>query len=131
MKNVVTCFTRCKMYQFLPGSWDFACLLVGYLFVTRWLLIHALLQLFDAASHEVPSYRRHWLEKNSGILPERWYFFLHLWSICQMFIGLLFITEPCINNVQICKHKYGFCLDCSTWFYSFFWSISLCYNIKY
>ena len=59
MKNVVTCFTRCKMYQFLPASWDFAWLLVGYLLVTRWLLIHALLQLFDAAAHEVPSYRRH------------------------------------------------------------------------
>ena len=55
MKNVVTCFTRCKMYQFLPGSWDFAWLLVGYLLVTCWLLVRALLQLFDVASHEVPS----------------------------------------------------------------------------
>ena len=35
MKNVVTRVTRCKMHQFLTGSWNFAWLLVGYLLVTR------------------------------------------------------------------------------------------------
>ena len=32
-----------------------AWLLVGYSLVTRWLLVQSLLQLFDAASHEVPN----------------------------------------------------------------------------
>ena len=52
--NVVTRVTCCKMNQcpnFLPG----ARILYGYSLVTRWLLIHALLQLLDAASHEVPN----------------------------------------------------------------------------
>ena len=53
MKNMVTRVTRCKIQQFLTGSWNFTWLLVGYSLVTRWLLLRALLQLFDAAFHEV------------------------------------------------------------------------------
>ena len=30
-------------------------ILHGYSLVARWLLVHALLQLFDAASHKVPN----------------------------------------------------------------------------
>ena len=55
MKNVVTRVTPCKIQQFPTESWNFAWLLVGYPLVTRWLLVHALLQLFDAASHKVPN----------------------------------------------------------------------------
>ena len=53
MKNVVFCVTRFKMQQFITGRWSFAWLLDGYLLVTHWLLVHALLKLFDAAIHEV------------------------------------------------------------------------------
>ena len=59
MKNVVTRVTRCKMHQFVTGSWNFIWLLVAYSLLTRWLLVHALPQLFDAAFHEVPNQRRH------------------------------------------------------------------------
>ena len=41
MKNVVTRVTRCKMQQFLTGSWNLAWLLIDYSLVTRWLLVHA------------------------------------------------------------------------------------------
>ena len=54
MKNMVTLFTCCKMQQLLTGNWNFAWLLVGYLLVTRWLLVHASLQLFDITFQEVP-----------------------------------------------------------------------------
>ena len=45
MKNVVIRVTRCKMQQ----------LKLEFCMVTRWLLVRALLQLFDAAFHEVPN----------------------------------------------------------------------------
>ena len=55
MKNAVTRVTRCKMHQFLTGSWNFAWLPGDYSLVTRCLFVHALLQLFAAASHKVPN----------------------------------------------------------------------------
>ena len=55
MKNVVARVTRCKIHQLFIGSYNFAWLLVGYSFVTRWLLVYALLQLFDAASYKLPN----------------------------------------------------------------------------
>ena len=55
MKNMVTRVTHCQMHQFPTGSSNFAWLLVGYSLVARWLLGHALLQLFDAVSHKVPN----------------------------------------------------------------------------
>ena len=55
MKNVVTRVTRCKMHQFPTGRWNTAWLLVVSSLVTRWLLVHTLLQLFYAVSHKVPN----------------------------------------------------------------------------
>ena len=79
MKKVVTRVTRCKMHQILTESWNFA-----------WLLVDCSLLVSTLLLMRYPIKEDTDLESNSGILPERRYFFLHLWSICQMFIGLLF-----------------------------------------
>ena len=55
MKNMVNRITRCKIQQCLTGSGIFAWLLIVYSLFTRCLLVHAVLQLFDAAFHEVPN----------------------------------------------------------------------------
>ena len=55
MKNVGTRVTRRKMQQFLTRSWNFAGSLIGYLLVTRWLLVYLLLQFFDASFDTVPN----------------------------------------------------------------------------
>ena len=41
MEKVVTDVTRCKMQQFLTGSWNFERLLFGYSLNIRSLLVHA------------------------------------------------------------------------------------------
>ena len=51
MENVANRVSRCKVHRFLLE----ATVLHGYSLVTRWLLVHALLQLFDVASHKVPN----------------------------------------------------------------------------
>ena len=48
MKNVVTRVTLC--YSLLEAR-----IVHGYSLVTHWLLVHALLQLFDAVSYKVPN----------------------------------------------------------------------------
>ena len=71
MKNVVTRVTRCKMHRFPTGSWNFAWLLVGYSFM---LCCSCLMQLLI----RYPIKEDTDLDKNCSILPERYYFFLHL-----------------------------------------------------
>ena len=47
MKNLVTSVVKCKNFLLEAGMFH------GYSLVIRWLLVHALLKLFDADFHEV------------------------------------------------------------------------------
>ena len=80
-------------------------ILHGYALVSRWLLAGYSFILCCSFSMQLltryPLKEDTDLNKNSGILSERCYFFLRLWSMCQMFVSVLFNTEPCINNVYI------------------------------
>ena len=73
MKNVGTCVTRCKIQQFLTGSWNFAWLLVGYSLVARSCSAAVFRCCMRYSIKEDTD-----LDTDSGVLPEEFNFFLHL-----------------------------------------------------